>query len=45
LLCGDEEAFHEVKAEVETAFTERGENVRQRQRALIDRIAEEGLRG
>lgn len=45
LLCGDEEAFHEVKAEVETAFAERGEEIRQRQRALIDRIAEEGLRG
>lgn len=45
LLCGDEEAFREVKAEVETAFAERGEEIRQRQRALIDRIAEEGLRG
>jgi predicted nucleotidyltransferase len=45
LLCGDEEAFREVKAAVETAFAERGEEIRQRQRALIDRIAEEGLRG
>ena len=45
LLCGDEQAFREVKAEVEAAFAEQGDDIRRRQRALIDRIAEEGLRG
>lgn len=45
VLCGDEEAFRAVKTEVEAAFSERGEDIRRRQRAVIDRIAEDGLRG
>ena len=45
LLCGDDDAFHEVTAEVEAAFAEQGEDIRRRQRAVIERIAEEGLRG
>lgn len=45
LLCGDEQAFRAVKTEVKAAFAEQGDDIRRRQRAVIDRIAEEGLRG
>lgn len=45
VLCGDKEAFRAVKTEVEAAFSKRGEDIRRRQRAVIDRIAEDGLRG
>jgi predicted nucleotidyltransferase len=44
-ICGDEQAFRDVTSEIETAFAEQGDEIRRRQRALIDRIAEEGLRG
>lgn len=44
-LCGDEEAFHRFKGDVEAIFEERRDEIRRRQRAVIDRIAEEGLRG
>jgi predicted nucleotidyltransferase len=43
--CGDEQTFRAVKAEIEAAFTQQSDDIRRRQRAVIDRIAEEGLRG
>jgi predicted nucleotidyltransferase len=45
LLCGDGETFRGFRAEVEEDFAERGADIRRRQRDLIDRIAEDGLRG
>jgi predicted nucleotidyltransferase len=45
VLCGDEEALRSVKEGIDAAFTERGPDIRSHQRDLIDRIAEEGLRG
>jgi len=45
LLCGDEEAFEEFKADTEAEFNEQRETLRRRHRAVIDRIAEDGLRG
>lgn len=45
LLCGDERVFQECKTEIETAFEERKAEIRQHQRDVIDRIAEDGLRG
>lgn len=45
LLCGDDRAFSQYKTEIETAFAERRADIRQHQRDVIDRIAEDGLRG
>ena len=45
LLCGDETAFMRFKTDVETEFDEQRETLRRQQRSVIDRIAEEGLRG
>jgi predicted nucleotidyltransferase len=45
LLCGDEQAFERFKTDIETEFDEQRETFRRRQRAVIDRIAEDGLRG
>ena len=45
LVCGDESAFEEYKASVESAFADEHETLRRQQRDVIDRIAAEGLRG
>lgn len=45
LLCGDEGAFEHFKADTEAEFDEQRETLRRHQRAVIDRIAEDGLRG
>ncbi|SMO83580.1 nucleotidyltransferase domain-containing protein [Halorubrum cibi] len=45
LLCGDERAFDAFKRNVEAEFGKQRETIRRRQRAVIDRIAEDGLRG
>lgn len=44
-VCGDEEAFDQFKTETKAAFSERRETIRREQQAVIDRIAEDGLRG
>lgn len=44
-ICGDEAAFHAFKADVERAFDEQRGDIRRQQRAVIDRIASEGLSG
>ncbi len=45
LICGDEQAFQQFKADIEAAFSEQHDNLRQQQHDVIDRIAEGGLRG
>lgn len=45
LLCGDEQAFERFKTDIEAEFDEQRETLRRHQRAVIDRIAEDGLRG
>ncbi len=45
LLCGDEQAFEQFKTDIEAEFDEQRETLRRHQRAVIDRIAEDGLRG
>lgn len=45
LLCGDEDAFRQFKAAIEERFEDQREELRRQRRALIDRVAEEGLRG
>jgi predicted nucleotidyltransferase len=45
LLCGDEAAFERFNTDTESRFDEQRETLRRRQRAVIDRIAEDGLRG
>jgi predicted nucleotidyltransferase len=45
LLCGDRRAFERFKAEIDTEFDDRRETLRRQQREVIDRIAEDGLRG
>lgn len=45
LLCGDERAFEQFKTDIEAEFDEQRETLRRHQRAVIDRIAEGGLRG
>ena len=45
LLCGDEAAFEAFKANVEAEFDDQRESLRRHQRTVIDRIAEDGLRG
>jgi hypothetical protein len=44
-VCGDEQAFKQFKADVEARFADQRDDLRQHQRAVIDRIAEDGLRG
>lgn len=44
-LCGDEQAFEQFKSEIEAEFAEQREALRRQQREVIDRIAEDGLRG
>lgn len=45
LICGDEEAFEQFETATEAAFTRQEEEIRRQQRAVIDRIAGDGLRG
>ena len=45
LLCGDKQAFEQFKTDIEAEFDEQRETLRQHQRSVIDRIAEDGLRG
>ncbi|WP_436903795.1 type VII toxin-antitoxin system MntA family adenylyltransferase antitoxin [Halovenus halobia] len=45
LLCGDEQAFRQYKAEIEAAFDQQREDIHRHQRDVIDRMAEGGLRG
>lgn len=44
-VCGDRDAFEQFKTAVEAQFEDEHEELRRHQRAVIDRIAEEGLRG
>jgi predicted nucleotidyltransferase len=44
-VCGNEDAFEAFKMTVEADFDDRRDDLRRQQRAVIDRIAEEGLRG
>ncbi|SEL88885.1 nucleotidyltransferase domain-containing protein [Haloferax larsenii] len=44
-VCGDEHAFGRFKRDIEARFVEQAGDLRRQQRAVIDRIAEEGLRG
>jgi predicted nucleotidyltransferase len=44
-LCGDEQTFERFRKTVVAEFVERREELRDQQRAVIDRIAEDGLRG
>ena len=44
-VCGDREAFEGFKADVEATFAGERESLRRHQRDVIDRIAEDGLRG
>jgi predicted nucleotidyltransferase len=45
IRCGDEQAFHQFDADVETAFEEQRDDIRRPQQDVIERIAEEGLHG
>ncbi|WP_254864590.1 type VII toxin-antitoxin system MntA family adenylyltransferase antitoxin [Halovivax gelatinilyticus] len=45
LLCGDRHDFEQFKKAVRTDFERRREDIRTNQRAVIDRIAEDGLHG
>lgn len=45
LLCGDEDAFRRFRVAIEGTFEEQREDLQRQQLALIDRVAEEGLRG
>ena len=44
-VCGDRDAFKRFKTDVEASFADQRESLRRRQRDVIDRIAEDGLRG
>ena len=44
-VCGDEQAFAQFKTTIEATFAEQRETLRRRQHDVIDRIAEDGLRG
>lgn len=44
-LCGDKQTFEEFKADIEEEFAVQRETLRRQQRAVIERIAEDGLRG
>lgn len=45
VLCGDEQAFHQFKADVEAVFEDRRDEIRRHQQDVIERIAEDGLHG
>lgn len=45
LLCGNRDRFERFRSRVEEQFENERDQLRQRQRETIDRIAEEGLRG
>lgn len=45
LVCGDDHAFEQFKTETEVTFAEQRDTLRSEQRGVIDRIAEDGLRG
>jgi predicted nucleotidyltransferase len=45
VICGDEQAFRTFKQEVVSAYRDQRDELRRRQSELIDRIAEDGLRG
>ena len=44
-IYGDKHAFERFKADIEATFADQRDDLRRRQRAEIDRIAEDGLRG
>lgn len=44
-VCGNEQAFEKFKSTVETRFDDQREALREHHRGVIDRIAEDGLRG
>ena len=44
-VCGDENAFARFKDDLETTFAEQRDALSRQQRDVIDRIAEDGLRG
>ena len=44
-LCGNEQAFHQFKTEIEASFEKQRDEIRRHQQDVIDRIAEDGLRG
>ena len=44
-LCGNEQAFHQFKTEIEASFEKQRDEIRCHQQDVIDRIAEDGLRG
>lgn len=45
LVCGDRRAFEAFEREIEARFADEREDLRTRRQRVIDRIAEEGLRG
>lgn len=45
LVCGNERAFERFTTDVEATFDERSDTIGRQQRDVIDRIAEDGLRG
>ncbi|WP_152421297.1 nucleotidyltransferase domain-containing protein [Natronococcus amylolyticus] len=45
LVCGDEQVFRQFKTDIEAAFSQQRDDLRQQQHDVIDRIAEGGLRG
>jgi predicted nucleotidyltransferase len=45
LLCGDVQAFEGFQTDIRAEFAGKREELRDRQRAVIERIAEDGLRG
>jgi len=45
LLYGDQQAFEQFRTAIEEKFDEQHESLRRQQQAVIDRIAEDGLRG
>ncbi len=44
-VCGDERAFERFKADIKASFDDQSTALRRQQRDVIDRIAEDGLRG
>ena len=44
-VCGDSQAFEQFKSTVEAQFDDQRETLREHHRGVIDRLAEDGLRG
>ncbi|QIO25081.1 nucleotidyltransferase domain-containing protein [Haloarcula sp. JP-L23] len=44
-VCGDEHAFEQFKADIDATFADQRDDLRRHRRDVIDRIAEDGLRG